>query len=87
MQLRKIRALIAEARRHATMENAGFKDICASGVPMFNGEPLTEKHVTEFIKERTRLHRESWILPDLDEVLAEIDAEISRTSRKPSKVA
>lgn len=33
---------------------------------------------TEFIKERTKLFRETWIIPELESVLTEVDREIDK---------
>jgi hypothetical protein len=70
---KKIQEKLHELRRNASLENAsfGFKTETlklkyrASG--MFTDQ--LEWTVDEFIKERTRLHRQSWILPLIDELI------------------
>lgn len=66
---RKILDAIKEARRSATMEDAGFDwsdstmtASCREGD--FVGRPDT------FIKNRTKLYRETWIVHPLDRVIA-----------------
>lgn len=60
---------LKDARQHATLENASFdwddshcKVECRSG--NFEGRPDT------FIKERVRVHHNSWIIGPLDRAIA-----------------
>lgn len=78
MKLTKLRILISDARNIASMDNASFRNITAhpSMPPLFeDGRAVTEFNVTEFIKERTKLWRESWIVYPLVEAIDMIDAE------------
>jgi hypothetical protein len=76
-ELKALRDLVAEARKHATFENSHFSDICAyQKQPVeYVGAPLTERQVTEFIKDRTRIYRETWIVGFLDDALRMIDGQ------------
>ena len=60
---------LRELRRYATLENALFDHVGPSDpdAPL----PTKESEVTAFIRERTRIYRQSWILPIIDELLAE----------------
>jgi hypothetical protein len=61
---RKVDEILREAMTHARMERCGFGNICAPSAPATfeNGNAITESNVTDFIKERTRLWRESWLI-------------------------
>lgn len=61
---------IKEARAAATMENAsfGFKSEVVSSNP-HACPPIIDMPIDEFIKERTRPYRDSWIINYLDEVI------------------
>jgi hypothetical protein len=50
------------------MELARFGQLANKGLL-----PTTEAEVTEFIKQRTRLYRESWIIAPLEEAIREIE--------------
>lgn len=54
---------LREARRISTMENANF----GWDVVHTTARELTS---TTFVKERSRLYRETWLIPVLDELLA-----------------
>lgn len=56
--------LFEDALRSAKLETADFGTICQSG-PF----PTQERQVTKFIRERTRLYRESWIISPLREAI------------------
>lgn len=65
----KILKMLRDARQSATLETASFdwpdstmKAECRSG--NFEGRP------DSFIKERVRIHHNSWIIQPLDEVIA-----------------
>lgn len=68
--LKVIRAL-KTLRDHAAFKNAsfGFNDetLTLSGRP--GPTPQTEWTVDAFIKERTRIYRQSWLLPQIDELI------------------
>lgn len=54
---------LVEARKSATMENANFNNILDPGLRI---EGMT---ADEFIKERTRIYRETWVISRLDEAI------------------
>lgn len=58
-------ALVRKLRERVRYQNAGFDS--PSGDPD-SPLPRTEREVTEFIRARTKLYVESWILPLLDEL-------------------
>lgn len=62
---------IRDAIASATMERAGFNGMNSDGVTITEGkqEPVYHNSLTGFIKERTRLFRQSWIIAPLEEVL------------------
>lgn len=67
------RALLTTLRQVVTdakMERASFSQLASKG-PF----PTTESEVTEFIKQRTRLYRESWIIGPLEEAIKDIEEE------------
>ena len=72
--------IIKEVRDVATMQRAGFAmphefvQTCgASGKAV--GEPV---HVTEFIREQTRIWRETWIVNPLSELIERREQEANR---------
>lgn len=64
MRTKRIQEVLREARKTLTMDNADFSLI----VPL-NDLPKTEADVTDFIRERTRLWRQSWIEAPINEAL------------------
>lgn len=79
-------AKLRELRRLLDFENEnGANFTCICGVylhpdapypkrPVLCGHiplPRTEREADDFIKERTRLWRQSWVLPVLDELIAQ----------------
>lgn len=70
---RKILLALHEIRRTATMENAsfGFPDDRLRVVrENFSTEIPSDIHPTDYIKEQTRLWRNSWIESPLDTIIA-----------------
>lgn len=67
------------ARAAATMENAGFHDMGGSMLARFSNDGVTMRTMpveeTEYIRERTKLYRESWIIGMIDAAIAEIERE------------
>lgn len=57
---------LKEVRRLITFERAAFDKIHPDKDDQL---PKTEKEVTEFIKRRTRLYFQSWVLPVIDEMI------------------
>ena len=62
-QIEKLR----ELRRLMTLEQTKFAELWDD--PERNPLPKREAEVDAFIRERTRIFRETWILPVLDELL------------------
>lgn len=61
------RVKLMELRRLLTFERSDFSVI---GPRDEDALPRTEAEVNAFIRERTRLWRESWVFPIIDEMLA-----------------
>lgn len=64
---RRIREVLGRIRHDVSMDNASFsRNVLLDGdAPL----PTSESEVTEFIRNRTRLWRQSWIDAPLEEVL------------------
>lgn len=81
MKTRKLRELLNEALIHAKFERCDFKCIggdskrLGTAVRMAEGSLVTEAKVNDFIWERTRIYRHSWIIGLLAEALRMIEAE------------
>jgi hypothetical protein len=58
---------IKTALNHARMENASFGSVADGEIVLRNKD-----EVDAFIKERTRLWRESWLIPPLERALAKV---------------
>jgi len=57
------RQVLKQLRSLVNFENAHFGRIgCSEGDPL----PKTEKEVTEFIRRRTQLYRDTWVNPLID---------------------
>lgn len=65
--LKHDRMMLMELRKLLTLETANFSRI---GPRDEDALPRTEAEVNAFIRERTRLWRESWVFPIIDEMLA-----------------
>jgi hypothetical protein len=63
----KQRRILEEIRSYATMESASFSRLWSDPDDPL---PKTEAEVTEFIRRRTAIYRQTWILDYLDELLA-----------------
>ena len=64
--------LLRDARKAATFDLAGFSNIG----PEAQGDealPADEHRVDTFIKARTRIYRQTWILPQLDTAIARLE--------------
>lgn len=64
----EILRLLNAALESARLTRADFGQINSSG-----SFPTQERQVTKFIRERTRLYRESWIVSPLEEAIALIN--------------
>lgn len=56
---------IKDARRAATLEQASFG--WRTDLVQLNSQPA--ENVTDFIRRKTELYRETWIIPQLDAVI------------------
>jgi len=65
-KLKQAKAFIESARKASTFESAHFHRDTETVT-------LTGAEITEFIKERTRIYRTSWILPYLDHAVEIVD--------------
>jgi hypothetical protein len=68
MRKREVLQILNKVLFDASMERANFSRI-VDGSPF----PTTEDEVTGFIKERTRIYRESWIISPLEQAIRLID--------------
>lgn len=64
-----LRGAIEKALKHARMDNCYFAETMLK--PEFP-LPKTEKEVDAFIKGRTKLWRESWLIPPLERALEKV---------------
>ena len=65
-------SLLREAVEHAEMEHADFGSFWVQGekeLPL----PTTDKQVTPFIRQRTRVYRDSWLIRPLRAAIAKIE--------------
>ena len=62
-----LRGLVKRALHAAKMADAEFSRNYDSNLPK------TEKEVTEFIKERTKVYRDSWIIKPLEAALLKLE--------------
>ena len=61
---------LRELRRYATFESASFDHMNYGDNESAEMKlPTKESEVTDFIRNRTLLYRQSWILPIIDELL------------------
>ena len=72
-----LRGAIEEALRLARMDNLGFED---HHLKPDHPLPKTEAEVTAFIKGRTKLWRDSWLIPALERALDKVK---KRDARRP----
>lgn len=78
MKVKAVQKLLHQATKHLTMEGASFNYIgCAADRPvmMKDGRLVTEDNVTEFIRERTELWRQTWPVGCIEEAQALIAAD------------
>lgn len=74
-QARELVSVLRDVRQHTTMQhmsvgNGAFVHDKTLKFP--DGRLVNEDNLDEFIRERTRIFRESWIIPFLDEVIVEL---------------
>lgn len=86
MKVRAMLAAVREAMKYAALESAEFGSIHRDSEhgrtqPVRNsaGEIVTEANVTEFIRERVRIHHASWIIGTLAGVHMELMSEVPHT--------
>lgn len=80
MKLLTLQTMLMEARRAATLERSSFTNVCTPGnrpATFANGDPVLENNVTDFIRERVKLHHASWIVSNIDEALEMIKRELT----------
>lgn len=68
-------AKLRDVQTHLRMETCDFRDSFTDSKPvtMADGSPVTEGNVTEFIRERTRIWRGSWVTGPLAEVIKSME--------------
>lgn len=64
-------ATLRSVRHHATMGLCDFNGVSGELITLQDGRQMTP---TEFIRDRTRLWRQTWILPGLDRLIAKEEA-------------
>lgn len=74
---RELLSIAKEARRAATMENMSVswpgETVTVSGSVMNDNDKDGEFQTDDFIRRKTRLYRQSWIISPLDEIIAELE--------------
>ena len=71
---------LKEVRQSLTMEDCAF-DTLSTG-PHDAPLPKSETEVTDFIRERTRIWRQSWIFPILDQIIAEGEGKMAKPGER-----
>ena len=74
-QARLLLAKLKEARRAATLERASFErtgETVSTG-GSFRGDEDGIETPTNYIRRKTRIYRESWIIGPLDRVIEELE--------------
>lgn len=69
----KLVGVLKTLRKNASLENAGFSDFECGNFKFhfpFEMKGVTTDQLTNSIKESTRIHRETWILPIIDDLIA-----------------
>jgi len=77
LKMEKILSKLREIQRISTMKTSDFSYHFCIDYEEF-GFPTKEKEVNKFIKGRTKLWRNSWIVDPLKEIIKEIENEINR---------
>ena len=62
------KSLIETALSYARMEKASFGGVGSEGVIVLR----TPEEIDAFVKERTRLYRNTWLIPPLERALAKV---------------
>lgn len=70
-----IRSKLVDIRRFATLKTMDVSEIFDRNAPvkMADGTPVTEKNVSDFIRERLRLHHDTYIIGPLDELIKRLE--------------
>ena len=83
MRVAQMLAAVREAMKYARMETMEVGDVCRDQAHMRDkpvrneaGEIVTEANVSDFIRERLRLHHGSWIIGTLEGVSQELQSEL-----------
>lgn len=86
MPKREVRALIEELKELldvAEMKSANFDSPFDS--PLTNSVPIDPQRPTEFIRDRTRIWRQSWLIRPLQALIDRYEATLPPTMRKQSE--
>lgn len=78
---------LRDAVQYAKLETAEFGTICRfqqsskedRPVRFNDGRIVNEANVTEFIRERVRIHHDSWIISNLEQVIFELQRQVKHT--------
>lgn len=79
MKTTKVLSLLRDAIGAASLENADFSEVCRSPdrpVIMSDGSPVTERNVTDFIRERVKLHHQTWVIGSIQQALREVKSSL-----------
>lgn len=82
--LQRVIADLREIQRTATMERAEFRHINGPEIGSLP-YPTSEDAVTPFIRERTQIWRDTWIVGMLGEVLNDLEKAIAATPHSASR--
>ena len=76
MKVQALQSALRSALKHARLETASFGHLGHGNTPVKfeDGRSVTEANVSDFIRERVRLHHASWIIPQIETALALIAA-------------
>ena len=67
-ELQEMKHELERVRRTATMEHSSFENITSSATHV-----IPEGEVNDFVRDRTRLWRQTWLVHPLDEMIERVD--------------
>lgn len=67
-ELQKLKTELEVVRRTATMENARFGNITSNATHV-----VPEGEITDFVRDQTRLWRDTWLVHPLDEMIERVE--------------
>lgn len=70
--IKDILKTLKEIRLDSTMKRAGFGSVIGENAPY----PKNEHEVTTFIKKRTKVWREAWLIEPLDKIIKQLENEL-----------